>query len=579
MKKRKFLAALLIVIMASMHWYQVPKAAITNAQAAEERYVKTFASCEESSFMRKVQYMTLRIEGNTLYVDGRTKNTYAWYQVVLRGKVYPDDLWKTFKGIPKNDHEFSSQIDLSQIAFEEGKEYYTLMRFAPTEESGVNKDKYEFVVVPLRFVDNELWIVRSPLVEQENEKVRSEAIQDPSYYKDVYLSDMTYELRNGAKWTSDSKKKLTESEKDYLKQVSDRVVGEEKDPAKQVLLLHDYLTQNLYYDFPYNRRYKETGLIDPYQVCKSLEEGKQTATVCNGFSVLFAALARAQGIACRTVKGHSLSLPQGSWGTEADVNNGDHIWNEVYLDGRWMVLDVQRDCSNTYGKTNTSDETQWVYEKPENEVYRYSGVDIPDEALAHYYLYLGYRENPTVHIDVPVLETIKDKYIPVTVKWSSVEGAESYKVYRSTSKEGKYQLQKTVKKTQYSDSDVTVGKTYYYRVSAVDAGGIESNLSSWKSVKVERIAKPVISSVKKSGKKVAVKWKKLKNISTYKVYRATSAKGTYKYIGKKTSSASTITYYDSKSLKSGKRYYYKLKAVKNGFLGEFSKYKSILYKK
>lgn len=52
----------------------------------------------------------------------------------------------------------------------------------------------------------------------------------------------------------------------------------------------------------------------------------------------------------------------------------------------------------------------------------------------------------------------------LTLKWKKVKGAESYTVYRSTSKDGAYKKIGTTKSLKYTDSKVKKGKTYYYKV-------------------------------------------------------------------------------------------------------------------
>lgn len=52
----------------------------------------------------------------------------------------------------------------------------------------------------------------------------------------------------------------------------------------------------------------------------------------------------------------------------------------------------------------------------------------------------------------------------LTLKWKKVKGAESYTVYRSTSKDGAYKKIETTKSLKYTDSKVKKGKTYYYKV-------------------------------------------------------------------------------------------------------------------
>jgi len=64
----------------------------------------------------------------------------------------------------------------------------------------------------------------------------------------------------------------------------------------------------------------------------------------------------------------------------------------------------------------------------------------------------------------------------IKVTWDAIEGAESYNIYRSTSKNGKYKLVKTTKKATYTDSNTTNGKYYHYRVCGV-VDGYEGLLS------------------------------------------------------------------------------------------------------
>ena len=53
--------------------------------------------------------------------------------------------------------------------------------------------------------------------------------------------------------------------------------------------------------------------------------------------------------------------------------------------------------------------------------------------------------------------------------WNKVRGAEVYKVYRATKKNGAYTyLGKTSKKT-YINKNAKKGKIYWYKVKAVDA--------------------------------------------------------------------------------------------------------------
>lgn len=72
-------------------------------------------------------------------------------------------------------------------------------------------------------------------------------------------------------------------------------------------------------------------------------------------------------------------------------------------------------------------------------------------------------------LNAPQITLSKPLYSSVTVSWNKVSGANGYKVYRAASATGKYSLIKTVNSTStlsYTDADLTLGKTYYYKVCA-----------------------------------------------------------------------------------------------------------------
>ncbi|MCD7887369.1 MAG: leucine-rich repeat protein [Clostridiales bacterium] len=54
----------------------------------------------------------------------------------------------------------------------------------------------------------------------------------------------------------------------------------------------------------------------------------------------------------------------------------------------------------------------------------------------------------------------------ISLSWGSVTGATGYKVYRSTSSSGTYSLKTTTNSTSYTDTSVSRGNTYYYKVYA-----------------------------------------------------------------------------------------------------------------
>ena len=94
-----------------------------------------------------------------------------------------------------------------------------------------------------------------------------------------------------------------------------------------------------------------------------------------------------------------------------------------------------------------------------------------------------------VKLKTPTLKASK-KGKSTKLSWSKVSGASGYKIYRATSKNGKYKLIKTVKgnKTfKYTDKKVYKGTRYYYSVKAYATKNKKqyySNNSAKKSVKI-----------------------------------------------------------------------------------------------
>ena len=71
--------------------------------------------------------------------------------------------------------------------------------------------------------------------------------------------------------------------------------------------------------------------------------------------------------------------------------------------------------------------------------------------------------------------------------WKKVTGATTYEVYRATSKYGKYTLKKTTSNQSYTNSSLTKGKTYYYKVRAVRKNGTKKVTSAYSAIKSAKV--------------------------------------------------------------------------------------------
>ena len=153
--------------------------------------------------------------------------------------------------------------------------------------------------------------------------------------------------------------------------------------------------------------------------------------------------------------------------------------------------------------------------------------------------------------------------------WNAVEGATSYRIYRSTSRGSGYSLLGTVTATSYTNTGAKAGTTYYYRVKACNDAGLSpySNVVSGKAKSVTpKPSAPVvkIGNSSTSGKPMLT-WNAVSGATSYQVYRATSQKGTYSLLG-----TVTATSYTNTGAKAGTTYYYRVKACNDAGLSPYS---------
>ena len=160
------------------------------------------------------------------------------------------------------------------------------------------------------------------------------------------------------------------------------------------------------------------------------------------------------------------------------------------------------------------------------------------------------------------VKAIRASYNSTKISWNRVSGAAGYQVYQSTSKNGTYKLKKTTTGTSYTNSGLTTGRTYYYKVRAYKKNGNSILYGTFtKTVSAKPTLSPVAGVKAKAGKRqAAISWKKVSGANGYKVYRATKKTGKYKTV--KTAASSKSVKYTNKKLKKGKTYYFKVRAYK-----------------
>ncbi len=156
-------------------------------------------------------------------------------------------------------------------------------------------------------------------------------------------------------------------------------------------------------------------------------------------------------------------------------------------------------------------------------------------------------------LKAPTIKSVANYYGGPKISWGKVSGASKYKVYRKTSKSGKWSYIGSTKSTSYVDKSAKSDKKYYYAVTTV-SGSEESGYSSYKTINY--LAAPVVKVANETSTAIKVSWGKVTGAQKYEVYRKEgSAK---KWTKVKTTSSRSYT---DKKVKNGKTYKYMVKAI------------------
>lgn len=268
---------------------------------------------------------------------------------------------------------------------------------------------------------------------------------------------------------------------------------------QKIKAVYDWVCSNVTYDHYSSGMYKHTAhaaLIN------------RTA-VCQGYASLIYRLALEMGIDCRLVAGTSLS--------------GDaHGWNIIKLGNYYYNLDATWDSDyiTYYGyykyflqnPAGFSDHLRW--EEYDTTAFHAKYPMGPTDYAP------STATDGTGGVTVPskpykIVNTVSG----VHVYWKSISGIAKYGVYRSESgANGTYKWIANPTTNHFTDTSVTSGKTYYYKITTVDT---LSNTHSSKSeaLGITYVTTPDITSRINKGAGIQVGWNKITGATGYAIYR------------------------------------------------------------
>lgn len=147
----------------------------------------------------------------------------------------------------------------------------------------------------------------------------------------------------------------------------------------------------------------------------------------------------------------------------------------------------------------------------------------------------------------------------VELKWAASARASSYLVKRAASPVGPYVTIGTSVGLVHQDPGLENGKTYYYVVTAVNAGGESSPSSVAYGTPVDPPDVPTNVTATSGNNQVLLSWSPVPGATYYRIKRATDKRGPYTTTG----NVSRLSYIDN-GVENGKAYHYVVHALNAG---------------
>lgn len=239
-------------------------------------------------------------------------------------------------------------------------------------------------------------------------------------------------------------------------------------------------------------------------------------------------------------------------------------WNSYSGASKYYVY-RRKASSKRYTKIATTKSKTYVDKTATNGTYYYYYVKAVSKSGKT--LKISSKISRTCDLARPLLKSIT--CIPssgaIKISFKGVKNANRYKIYRATSKNGKYSCIYTIKRKKtdkggeslsFTNKSTTPGKTYYYKIRAVTSKNIGADSATKYCYRTRDLARPVVKAKTRSDGKIVLSWGKIKYADKYYIYRAVKG-GKYSKIATVTSTS----YTNSTSLKNGTTYYYKVKAI------------------
>jgi len=146
----------------------------------------------------------------------------------------------------------------------------------------------------------------------------------------------------------------------------------------------------------------------------------------------------------------------------------------------------------------------------------------------------------------------------IRITWPQIPGALHYGLYRDEVATGSFTLLATVEGTAYEDTQVTPGKTYWYRLQACNELGcsdLSQPVSGYAGYAGIQPPQGLTASDAEYPDKVVISWEPVAGATSYLVYKSAAEDGDYQLLAETTS-----TTYEDRQVTPGTEYWYRVRA-------------------
>lgn len=146
----------------------------------------------------------------------------------------------------------------------------------------------------------------------------------------------------------------------------------------------------------------------------------------------------------------------------------------------------------------------------------------------------------------------------ITLSWGAVQGATGYRIFRGTTSNGQSSTPlATVNGTTFTNTGLTNGTAYFYKVAAINAGGQGPMSAQATATPTTGLSAPTSLTATPGDRQITLTWNGVTGATGYRVFRGTTSNG------QSTTAITTVngTSFTNTGLTNGTAYFYKVAAI------------------